>query len=104
MIILPNTHNHGETVMKIDKNYAFEILKKLELHFPKSINLKVPNGMFGNNPRLTDEDRNKIDAHIEYLVDEELIRISSGSYKLTSKAINLLTDGTDMETWIKKHQ
>lgn len=89
--------------MKIDKEVAFKLLQELENEYPKTINTNARlSSIFATNETHSAIDQQK--AYIVYLKGEELIQKLEGKvgYTLTSKAINLLTDGIDMETYIKK--
>ncbi|CAI3953864.1 unnamed protein product [Commensalibacter communis] len=95
--------------MKIDKNYAFELLQKLEEIYPEALYIytlsKIENPVKPTpikNHKTTKMLKNE--AHIKYLCGEDLVKTfgNSDHVILTSKAINLLTDGIDMESWIKK--
>lgn len=89
--------------MKIDKEVAFKLLKDLENEYPFAINAKTRlSEAFGKI--YNQESINQQIAYCNYLEEEGLVKQSETTSKvtLTSKAINLLTDGIDMETYIKR--
>lgn len=86
--------------MKIDKEYAFQILKILEESFPNSLS----GSEIDKKINSSDEEKEKIQAYLSYLREEQLVSYEIRKYTLTSKAINLLTDGMTMEEWIHKHK
>lgn len=97
--------------MKIDKNYAYEILQKMEEIYPETLYIYTLSKI--ENPAKATPIKShktiemiKNEAHIKYLCGEELVQTfgNSNHVILTSKAINLLTDGLDMENWIKKQK
>ncbi|CAI3958364.1 hypothetical protein [Commensalibacter papalotli (ex Botero et al. 2024)] len=88
--------------MKIELSYAIELLKKLEEHFPKSLQ----EGQLHIN-----QDAKKVDAHLIYLLDESFIfksklTLQNGlfvdNYRINSKGINLL-NGFDLKSQLTNH-
>lgn len=87
--------------MKIDYEYAYQLLKILEKNYPRGIE-------YDDVATESDEERIKRVAHIFYLEEECLvteIATPEGflpNYRLTSKAINLLNGFEPLEEWIRK--
>ncbi|MDI2091598.1 hypothetical protein [Commensalibacter oyaizuii] len=90
--------------MNFNKKLAFELLKDIANEYPEGVNTSLKQSeAFGSptNPNALKKQK----AYVEYLIQEGLVIKCDKSLRrtVTNKAINLLTDGMDMETWIKKN-
>lgn len=98
--------------MKIDKNYAYELLKECEEAFPQEITAYVykeetKSSVYGKQAEF---DRKKY-AHLLYLLDEGVITDinpynepnHSSGYRINSDGLNLLS-GQGFLEWMEKHR
>lgn len=94
--------------MKIDYEYAYQLLKKLENIYPDGMLFPYvwPHACL---PQETQEDFQKRKAHLVFLLDEKLLCENPPrpqenrpfeTYRISSKAISLLA-GKDFPDWVK---
>lgn len=76
--------------MKIEPNYAIELLKQLEEIFPERLQ---------KSQLQFEKDKNKVAAHLVYLLDEKLVdmktsqtTVGNHEYRINSNGINLLNN------------